>query len=915
MTESALNNLAPANTDPREFTNPRSLSGVLLLAVDLLLAALVFVLPFIMGGREALGHWFLITASLALGLSWTAFATVSGQKLRLTGLELLFAAGLLLVWFQTQPQSQATLTSLSSEYSRLLSAWSDTQTTVLSDQPAVWSTPSLTPAETRHAWWVLLAYSLVYIVAIQRIRRIEDCSRVLRWICMASFAMTGFAIIQLVLTNGKYFWFYRNPYTGTDQLLKGAFTNRNHFAHFLVMSIGPIMWWLASTQTDGNQNQRVRRSTSDPIALTMGSGRSSSFSSVLNSRFLGLLTALSIVSFCILLSLSRGGMVSAAVAFIVAAVGLSRSLKLNNSLPVILCGGGMLLLGLMAVFGQDQIQVRLDQLVSADADNIDHNSVRRKIWAADWSAFQAFPILGTGIGSHAEVYPTYMSNLADFPSTRFTHTENCYLQIAMESGSLGFGLVVFGIVLIIGRLVSGFRQTKSSTRKACIVAIAAALSANLLHSAGDFLWYVPTIVVTGLILLAVGLTAAQHNSVSSGIVIPRFGWACCAGLCLMALIQTQPRLLARADAERHWYAYLTEVFDERRALQEEQNQFEQLNDELTEESEVSAVEQDAFAAEADEFAEYSTAETAPAETAPADTEQSEVAVLRNRISLLMAAIRSNPDHLAARSALSSRILELFELTQQQSDNPLALDQIRSAAVSAQFESTNELHDWLKTAFGKRITLTLMADRISRESLKLCPISGPSYQTILETNFLQDASNSKHDSLIDQLITLRGFDPKIRFVLGRERLLEGNLDDALEHWRIVFHASETHRRGIINLLAAQVPAQFFVTAFEPSAMELQDILTAYDTVGRTQDSYIVLQQLCNVIPAESASIEDPDERLNLMLVAYESSQRLQNSELSESLLRSMAAEFPSAYKPRYFLALLLMEQEQERLKNR
>ena len=37
-----------------------SLSKVLLKLVDCLIAALVFVLPFIMGGREAWGHWFLI---------------------------------------------------------------------------------------------------------------------------------------------------------------------------------------------------------------------------------------------------------------------------------------------------------------------------------------------------------------------------------------------------------------------------------------------------------------------------------------------------------------------------------------------------------------------------------------------------------------------------------------------------------------------------------------------------------------------------------------------------------------------------------------------------------------------------------------------------------------------------------------
>ena len=53
---------------------------LLLIAVDLIIAAFVFVLPFIMGGREAWGHWFVISGALLLGVVWATYATISGSR-------------------------------------------------------------------------------------------------------------------------------------------------------------------------------------------------------------------------------------------------------------------------------------------------------------------------------------------------------------------------------------------------------------------------------------------------------------------------------------------------------------------------------------------------------------------------------------------------------------------------------------------------------------------------------------------------------------------------------------------------------------------------------------------------------------------------------------------------------------------
>ena len=94
-------------------------SRVVLTIVDVLIGALIFLLPFIMGGREAWGHWFLITVSLSLGVSWAVYAAVQGSRYSVSWLEVFLIAGLSIAWFQVQPQTPETMSRVSPEYAQL----------------------------------------------------------------------------------------------------------------------------------------------------------------------------------------------------------------------------------------------------------------------------------------------------------------------------------------------------------------------------------------------------------------------------------------------------------------------------------------------------------------------------------------------------------------------------------------------------------------------------------------------------------------------------------------------------------------------------------------------------------------------------------------------------------------------------
>lgn len=893
---------------------PSRASQVLLLAVDLIIAALVFVLPFIMGGREAWGHWFLISASLLLGVAWAIYATVTGSRYFVSWLELALLAGLGIAFFQLQPQSADTMAGYSGEYSRLLPVWSQTQPT---GTPEQWSTLSFTPVETEHAIWVFLAYAVILTVLFQRVRNAADCMRLIKWVAISGVLMTGFGILQWNTSDGRFFWFYEHPFTDTTQHLKGAFTNRNHFAQFLSLSIGPLLWWLfrdvkrliggdetAPSATEvaapaaRSSNRSAGKRTGSRRKPSVSSGRAFVLPASAADRFLSLpVIALSVCVACVgiavLMSLSRGGMIATAAAALIALVGLWRGFNLGGAMAGLVLGGGVLFLSLLALVDQEEVQTRVDQLISTDAEQVDAGGVRRAIWAADAKAIQQFPWFGTGVGSHRDVYTIYMDDYADFATFEMTHAESSYVHLALETGFVGVGCVVLTLLWFLGRLLYGYLRSTSPTGQSLAVAVAASAAAATLHAVTDFIWYVPAIVVISLVLVVVGLKSVSRGfetaAAARGIWFPRIGWAAMGGFCLLGLVHVQPELQSRIAGEHHWYASLRTAF-----RVESDDQFEDLEAGEFIELETKQVELTAEAKAAD------VAKNAALERA------AQLKFHQERISHLSKSIAACPDQHRVKLALAEQLLQLFDLMQSKSENPFPLNMVRDTATNGGFASAAEAREWLQRTCGKRLNLLLLADKLARESLAACPIQGHAYLSLLETNFIHDTGSNQ--PLIDQALLVRGHDPRVSFVAGREALTKGDQTAAIKMWDSVFHSSRYFRLNILSLLAAQAPVEFFIQQFHPNAEELKDLRDVYQVLERERDYKVALAELCRVIPQEAPAIEDEDERLQEMLLACAAARYLKNSELAVDLFQQTITDFPTAYDAHYGLGVTLYELE-------
>ncbi|MFO0977126.1 MAG: O-antigen ligase family protein [Planctomycetaceae bacterium] len=866
----------------------------LLLLTDALIVILFLVFPFIMGGREAWGHRVLVTLAFALGAVWCLHRCNTGGRLRLMALEPLLVAGLLLVWVQTVALSPDVLKQLSPEYKRLIPAWASTQLDADGNPgTAAWATTSFYPTETRHAFLILLSYGVIGIVLAQRLQSESDCHKLLKLISCSGILMAAFAMLQQMTSNDKFFWFYQHPYTGTREVLKGAFTNRNHFAQFLALTIGPLLWWMLAGREVKKTPTVLERKGLGPAE-----GSHSRFDDLIDVKLLLLMCAAGGVLLSVMLSLSRGGMVAAGVACSVCLAGLWRSGKVRSSLAAVMVALGVIAIGGIVVFGQDKVETRVSQLASADADKIDQMNARRTIWKADLKAIKAFPILGTGVGSHRHVYRIYMDELAEFTGMTFSHAESSYIHLALETGLAGIALLAMGLLFVLGRLLIHLIRRAEPERIAAIAAVMAALLGGVIHAAFDFIWYVPAIVVVTLALLIVGLRLCSGFHQEAGLPCPRIAWMAGGIGCLLMLGISQPDLARRVAGERLWHQYLLVAKETIRTLSEESSPTLNLDQNQQEK------EQPAFLERGTEVAQYEEATESPAYQPLEDS-------LRRQIALLMESVRVCPDQADATCRLAKKCLDLFDILQTRSENPLPLPHIRDAVLASNFDSTESMNEFLTKAFGPPVKLLALSDQMSRRSLAQCPLQDEPYKYLVSVGFVRDPQDRLNERMMAQTLRLGQNSPSTRFAIGESLLLAGKLPEALRHWNVVFHSTPEMRRDICRRLGRKFSVDVVLMSFDPSVDELLDVVTIYSTFHRQQDLAKLLhvtEEKTRFIEKAKAGDAGSEKYLTLLMKTNALADELREHGQCEVLLRRAIHASPNAEPPHRALGLLMLQME-------
>lgn len=741
-----------------------SLGDFLLWVVDWGFAAVLLFAPWFMGGRHPLGELVLVALTVAIATAWVVRQTMAHEKTtwRIGAPELLLLAAVALVILQLTPLPNSVVQSLSPTIPRMLPLWmSDSQTI---DSLGTWSQLSISPYATRGGLVMLLCYGTLFLVAIQRIAKIEDVERFLRLFAVAGVAMAMVGLLQYLTSNGKFMWVYAHPFRDTHANVMGPFINKNHFAHMLALCLGPQVWCVQRSLS------RIR-ATRESDALS-GESRAD-LEWLVMVQFLGL----GLVLFAALMTLSRGGMLAVGAATIVSTGLLYRARQITGQM-LAMCGGALVLAGMaLLIHGYDRVSARVSDLASASVERLDNNGYRRELWKADFAASRDFAGFGAGIGSHRELYQSYLPHTWE---VEMTHAENGYLQIAMESGVVGLTLLLVGIGLAGYWCLESLRSTDNHRAYCAAAAVAAGLAASLVHSVADFVWYIPACISATVILLACICRLAEFSRKAS----PRWAWidwhisrpslTIAAGCIVLAGGWMINNRFCAAMASPHWDKYVR-------------------------------------------FA-----------TAPENNDQLQVPS-EPLLDEVRQAARWTPEDSRIRVTLAKLALQRFEEAQKHGVNPMALGQVRDAAIRSRFASRQELDAWLDRAVGEHRRYLDEALHNTRQALHFSPLLGEGYLFLADLCFLENAQPETKAAYVQQALKVRPYAPDILLVAGKEAAFSGDWQSAIAFWRKAFQSGSYGKRVVIRLMAeGNVPLEFLVEHFRPGWPEIHDVFLAYQS---------------------------------------------------------------------------------------
>ena len=312
------------------------------------------------------------------------------------------------------------------------------------------------------ALFFIFAAALTYLDSANRLRKMTLL------ITIFGFAFAFFAILQAVLSPTKIYGIYEVEYAKPF----GSFVNRHNFAAFIEMAIAV------------------------PLGLLFTGA-------IPRDKRLLYLTAIGLMGIALILSGSRGGLVSllAMVVFVLILTNWNRraeNIGLKIGLTVLLLGvliGGAILIG-----GESSLTRFAETAVSNDI-----TTNRTYIWNVTLQVIKNHLPFGAGIGAFAAAYTPYdtMNGIE-----RVEQAHNDYLQILADAGIVGLILAGFFIYQLFR---TGFESVKTENlyRRGVAVGAFAGCFAILVHSLFDFVLHTTAVTVMFLTLAAMLVAAGR----------------------------------------------------------------------------------------------------------------------------------------------------------------------------------------------------------------------------------------------------------------------------------------------------------------------------------------------------------------------------------------------------------------------
>jgi O-antigen ligase len=828
-------------------------------AFDVGLFLVLAIVPLLIGGRHPIGRVAYQAIVLGMAACWLVRKfLLQDSNWRRSGFEWLWGVALFVVLLQILPLPQSLLNLLASYQQEILPTWFHSAEGSL--RLGTWNTISLTPVATRDGFAMLATHATLFTLLVQRLETLDDVERALNWLAIGVISVGTVGALQYISGADRYMWVFQHPSRDASRVVTGPFINANHFAHFLSLGLGAIIVWL----------QRVAPLPQQRFVRHTIASRAAAQTREWQLFMLGCASIVVLVA--LVLSRSRGGIIVAAAACSVCVVALARAQVLGRRAAAGMVLVAVIVLAAIYLHGHQRVQQELETLVSGSLSEMDRDAARQRVWQANLEIAKHFPLFGGGVGCHAELYPLFFPYVYD---VEFTHAESGYLQIVTETGFVGGALLCAAMLLLAQQ---GWRawKARSSTRHAsCIAAAGAGCFASGLHSIFDFPWYIPGCMAATLVLLAcwnrLGSLATlpaesdRHPTSKPSLLAINLGviWI----VCLTALTLSQ---IPAARAAGAWNEYLR--------VSLAQNPL-RLN----------------------EFAEAISADD-ESQLRKAKADQT-----RLMARYLQQVLARNPRDPRAHARMAYQCVRIFEEVQAHSDNAMDLISLRDAAIASQFPDRASQDRWLTAAIGENRRWLDLAEYHLYQAASYSPLQGKVYLHLSQLAFLKHLGAAETVQLLDQAKLVRPHDASVAFGIGREAAIRGDMESALQNWKLAFHLSPEYRERIIAQLAGAMNATDFVNLFAPEEDGIRMLFVYYRGTG-AEDQARMIAPLLATRQMQAAEAKHGRDAARMWEKAHATFRYMENSAQSLTCAQRAVEQAPSRYQSRLLLAQELMRNE-------
>src|SRR5271155_1835001 len=307
------------------------------------------------------------------------------------------------------------------------------------------------PHDTISLALLYLSYAMLCFLAGQSLIRGSQARTLALIFSLYGAALAGFALLQGISSNGKLYWI-RQPRMGG--WIYGPYVNHNHYAGLMEMLV-PIPLVLSLTRL---ASSRTRAAAAAASAVMVGT---------------------------IFLSGSRGGMLAILAELIILAALLikqKRSLRTAIGVGVFLA----IVVGLLAWIGGSELSKRIATAGPLHSDI--SSDLRAYINRDGLKMFVKRPVLGWGLGTFPVVYPQFRTFYTNF---FVNEAHDDYLQLLVETGILGFGTMLWFLIILYRRTIKKIGKWEAEMSGAVALTCLLGLSGILVHSAVDFNLQIP----------------------------------------------------------------------------------------------------------------------------------------------------------------------------------------------------------------------------------------------------------------------------------------------------------------------------------------------------------------------------------------------------------------------------------------